>query len=355
MNKTKDTIKDFMHKSGHHDATVHETVQPAVQKETVNPIEREDINTAIDKEVHQDHYHRTVQPVFDKQVLPEQHKHNIGGIQHREYDHRDLDKTKNSLAAEGQNFRDERTVHDTTHTQSHAPVVQGEHVHHHLHETIQPVVHKETVQPSVVHTTVPIHEVHHNSAQHHSMSALQPVTMDEYKKKGGVLGGRDERFDAFKGDPKDLKEMLEITHRNKESGSHHENPPKGVHHGDFEPLDGGGEHQVSGGVSSVSIGEKRGSGAAATAAATASHKRATGSAPSDGTTKIGRASDQLITQKAQDEYKKRESGTGTGRRSIGTDGVHNFPASEKAHKPSLLDKLNPLTDSNGDGKTGFMK
>ncbi|KAH9989363.1 hypothetical protein F4779DRAFT_623935, partial [Xylariaceae sp. FL0662B] len=248
MNKTKDAIKDFMTHSGHHDTTVHETVQPAIKKETLKPTEHEDVNIAIDKEIHQDHYHRTVQPVFDKEVLPEQHKHNFGGVQHREYDHRDQDKTKHALTVEGQKFRDERTVLDATHTQSHAPTVQGEHIHHHLHETIQPVVHKEIVQPSVIHTTVPIHEVHHNAAQHHSMSSLPPVSMEEYKKQGGALGGRDERFDAFEGDPKNIKEMLETTHRNQQAGSQFAVPPKGAFHGDFEPLNGSRSHQVSGGV-----------------------------------------------------------------------------------------------------------
>merc|ERR1712230_298871 len=33
---------------------------------------------------------------------------------------------------------------------------------------IQPVIQKETIQPSVVHTTVPVHEVHQNEAKHHT-------------------------------------------------------------------------------------------------------------------------------------------------------------------------------------------
>ena len=60
----------------------------------------------------------------------------------------------------------------------------------------------ETVEPHVVHTTVPVHEVHHNSAQHHSASALPAVTMDEFKKGGGSLSGREERHDAFSGEPR---------------------------------------------------------------------------------------------------------------------------------------------------------
>jgi hypothetical protein len=32
-------------------------------------------------------------------------------------------------------------------------------VHHHVHEHVQPVINKETVQPHVVHTTIPIQYV----------------------------------------------------------------------------------------------------------------------------------------------------------------------------------------------------
>ena len=61
---------------------------------------------------------------------------------------------------------------------------------------------KETIQPSVVHTTVPVHEVHQNEAQHHSASALPAVSMADFKKQGGSLTGREERYDGFEGEPR---------------------------------------------------------------------------------------------------------------------------------------------------------
>lgn len=130
MDKAKAAIHDFMGKSGKHDTTVHETVAPGVQHETVKPHHHEEVNTAIDKEVHQDHYHRTVQPVHDREVLPEQHHAKLGGVQHREFDHRDHEGTKRNLATDQAGFKDERVVQDTTHSQSAAPTVGGEHVHH---------------------------------------------------------------------------------------------------------------------------------------------------------------------------------------------------------------------------------
>jgi len=235
MDKAKAAITDFMGRSGHHDTTVHEAVAPAVQHEVIKPHVHEEVNTAIDKEVHQDHYHRTVQPIQDREVLPEQHTAKLGAVQHREFDHRDADATKRALIDDQARFADERRIEDTTHSQSVAPTVGGEHVHHHIHETIQPVVQKETIQPNVVHTTVPIHEVHHNKATHHETTALPAMTMEQFKAKGGALTGREERYDEFEGVPKNIGgaggigAAAGLTH--KTVGSHgHEH----ARHGDYD-------------------------------------------------------------------------------------------------------------------------
>ncbi|KAK0707291.1 hypothetical protein B0H67DRAFT_556017 [Lasiosphaeris hirsuta] len=260
MDKTKKAVGDFMSKAGHHDTTVHEKVAPAIKHETIKPTQHEEINTAVDQEVHQDHYHRTVQPVQDQEVLPEQHRHKVAGTVQREFDHRDQVTTERALKAEAGKLRNEREIADTSHTYSRAPVVQGEHVHHHVHETVQPLVQKEIIQPEVVHTTVPVHEVHHNTARHHPTSELPPVSMDEFEKKGGALGGAEGRTSAFEGCPKG----------------------RGVHEGGT----GMPEH---------------------------SH---------------------AISSSDEDRIESTTSGS---------------------EKPSLMDRLNPYKDADGDGKKGFMK
>ncbi|KAK4169078.1 hypothetical protein QBC43DRAFT_85002 [Cladorrhinum sp. PSN259] len=278
MDKAKRAVGDFVSKSGHHDTTTHERVAPTVQKETIKPTQHEEISTAIDKEVHQDHYHRVEQPIYDKEVLPEKHKSNLGKVVNREFDNRDQASVERALRAEQSGMHDERVITDTTRTKSHAPVLQGEHVHHHVHETIQPVVHKETIQPEVVHTTVPIHEVHHNEARIHGTSTLPPVSMDQYKKQGGALGGATERSDAFEGCPKGVSE----TSRTSRSG-------------------------ISSSTSGIS-------------------------GSSTGTS----AMKSSIT-------------SGPGLKTTSTES-----SSTEKKKPSLLDRLNPMKDSDGDGKSGFM-
>ncbi|CAD0099650.1 unnamed protein product [Aureobasidium mustum] len=202
MDSAKAAVKEFMSKSGHHDTTVHEKVAPAVTHESHQLQQHEQIQTAIDKEVHQDHYHTSIQPIKDREVLPEQHHHNLAAVEHRSFEHGNDAQVKERLAAEAAQFRDQRTEVEAVHSKSIAPTIGGEHIHHHVHETIQPVVNKETIEPHVVHTTVPIHEVHHNAAQHHTASALPAVSMADFKKQGGVLTGREERYDGFEGEPR---------------------------------------------------------------------------------------------------------------------------------------------------------
>jgi len=305
MDKVKAALTDFTSKSGHHDTTVHEAVAPAVTHETVKPHQHEEINTAVDKEVHQDHYHRTVQPIQDREVLPETHHAKLGAVQHREFDHRDHDSTKRNLVQEQAQFKNERRVEGTTQSQSVAPTIGGEHVHHHIHETIQPVVNKEVIQPNVVHTTVPIHEVHHNAATHHETTALPTMTMDQFKSKGGVLSGREERYDEFEGVPKNIGGgtaggfgHIRDGHNSHTGSEHHR-------HGDFNNTP---NHHNSGTI---------GTGAAATGL--------TGSRSHD-------------------------------RDHIGTDGtIGDRHGTHQEHKkPSLMDKLNPKKDTDGDGKAGIM-
>lgn len=209
MDKAKAAVHDFMAKAGHNDTTVHERVAPAVTHETIERHKHEEVQAAIDKEIHQDHYHTSIQPVYDRQVLPEQHMHRVAEVETREFrhgpDHREI---SSKLEREAAQFADKRVEGQVRETRSSAPVVAGEHIHHHVHETIQPVVQKETILPQVIHTTVPVHEVHHNPPQHHSASALPAVSMADFKKQGGVLTGREERYDGFEGEPRAIGTAL---------------------------------------------------------------------------------------------------------------------------------------------------
>lgn len=114
--------------------------------------------------------------------------------------------------------------------------------HSHLHETIQPVVHKETIEPHVVHTTVPIHETHHNKAQHHETTTLPTVHMSDWQSQGGLLHGRDERYDNFEGQPEDVGGLDKVLHRSHESDK--DPVERHTFHGDFNEEGGREGHRA---------------------------------------------------------------------------------------------------------------
>ncbi|KAL2058274.1 hypothetical protein ABVK25_001000 [Lepraria finkii] len=303
MDKAKAAVSDFMHKAGHHDTTVHEKVAPAVVNENITKVHHEEAQTAIDREVHQDHYHTSMQPVKDREVLPEQHSHNIIPVEHREHQHGDAEANKARLEQERLQFQNTRTQGATQESHSVAPVIAGEHVHHHVHETIQPVVNKETIQPSVVHTTVPIHEVHHNEGKHHAASALPAVSMADFKKQGGSLTGREERYDAFEGEPRAVGGALGGSTGTTGTTGHH------------------GHH----------------TGTTGTTSTTGHHGHHTGTTGTTGT-----------------DYDNTTGHHGHHTGTTGTTGTdYDTTTGTTTKKPGLMDKLNPRKDADGDGKAGF--
>jgi hypothetical protein len=292
MEKAKQAVSGFLSKDGKHDTTVHESVNPAVTQERVNRTQHENATKAVDREVHQDHHHTSIQPVQDREVLPEQHTHNMAGVEHREIKHGDDSHIKDRLASEQQQFKNTREVGDVHRTSSVGETVAGEHVHHHVHENIQPVVQKETIQNSVVHTTIPVHEVHQNEPKHHTASALPAVSMSDFKHQGGSLSGREERTDAFRGEPNAI----------------------------------GGALGGDGARGTTSLTETDGSSRHHNAGMGNSH---------------GTHNDSSLTG------------------SHNSHGTHDskYDSSRSANdgkKPSLLDKLNPKKDTDGDAKAGMM-
>ncbi|THX12266.1 hypothetical protein D6D13_04306 [Aureobasidium pullulans] len=326
MDSAKAAVKDFMARSGHHDTTVHEKVAPAVTHESHQLQQHEQIQTAIDKEVHQDHYHTSIQPVKDREVLPEQHHHNLAAVEHRSFEHGNDSQVKERLAAEAAQFRDQRTEVEAVHSKSIAPTIGGEHIHHHVHETIQPVINKETIEPHVVHTTVPIHEVHHNAAQHHTASALPAVSMADFKKQGGVLTGREERYDGFEGEPRTV----------------------------------GGSHTSTTGISTGT--GLTGSHSTHSHGSHGSHGHGLTGSNTTGTGLTGSNTTGRETLGERVREGERDLKTGHSHSTTGTTGAgygssttgHNSEIDSKTGKPSLMDKLNPMKDSDHDGKKGMM-
>ncbi|ETN45709.1 uncharacterized protein HMPREF1541_09542 [Cyphellophora europaea CBS 101466] len=287
MQAAKDAVHKFTSKRGH-DTTVDENVTGAVTKENIRPHQHEERTQALDREVHQDHYHTTVQPVSHQEQLPEKHTHNLIPTEHREIRHEDPNHSKSQAAAHLAQFQSGSTTHETTRSAENKATVAGEHVHHHVHETVVPVVHKETIQPEVVHTTQPIHETHHAPSQHHGISALPMKSLDEFKSGGGTLDGHAKSaHEEYDGAPRPYNDKLSTTLDKlgfKEGTNSH--GQQAQHAGNVNPATGEsgigagqhsagqhqtGTHNTSSGLGGAGAGAGLGAGAAA-ASALDSHK-----------------------------------------------------------------------------------
>jgi len=309
MEAAKAAVSKLTGNRGHH-TSVEETVAPSVTHEAVKPHRHEEHTQAVDREVHQHHHHTTVQPLSHQERLPEKHTHNILPTEQREYHHDDESATKERLATEMAKFKSHSQTHETTHTQAAAPTVTGEHVHHHVHETVIPVVHKETIQPEVVHTTVPVHETHHAAAQHHGISALPMKTLDEFKTAGGVLtGGKHSSHEQYEGAPRQYNEKLSTT---------------------FEKLEEKFHHGSTGHTTDATGMNK-------------THR------PTD--SGVGGVGNGLSSNGAGDNA---HLGHTTENDHLGQRGTGPMGTTEGTKKPSLMDRLNPRVDADGDGKRGMM-
>lgn len=47
-----------------------------------------------------------------------------------------------------------------------------------------------------------IREKHHQAAQYHQAVSLPAVTLAEFLRQGGLLTGREQRYDSFEGEPR---------------------------------------------------------------------------------------------------------------------------------------------------------
>ncbi|KAK5627015.1 hypothetical protein RRF57_002730 [Xylaria bambusicola] len=161
--------------------SIDRTTADAVEHERIHKRHQEREQKVVDKERHQDHYKTTVQPLKEREVLPEEHQHAQADTQRRYVDHRDSEHDANTmLDRKKAQFKNTSEEASTQHQTIQEPTVTREHIHHHLHETIQPIVEKETVAPSVTHKTIPIKEVHREPTIDEGVTRNAAMSKEEF-------------------------------------------------------------------------------------------------------------------------------------------------------------------------------
>ncbi|KAI2632905.1 hypothetical protein GGS21DRAFT_147200 [Xylaria nigripes] len=170
--------------SGQTDTTSHQqTTARPVEHETIQRQHQHREQKVVDKERHQDHYKTTVQPLKEREVRPEQHSHEQADTRHEHHNHTRERDAKRMVHRQQAQFKDETREGGMAREVVREPTLTSEHVHHHLHETIQPVIEKETVVPSVTHKTVPVKEVHQDPTIDEGITTNAPISKEEFEER----------------------------------------------------------------------------------------------------------------------------------------------------------------------------
>jgi len=163
------------------DTTNTTEVAPAVEHKHVKKQHETREQTFVEKEKHKDHYHTTVQPLKDSEVAAEKHDH-VQETEHRSFDHDDNYDAKDKAKADRAGF-ESTSEEKQFESKTKEPTLAEEHVHHHLHETVQPVIEKEVIVPSVTHKKVNVKEKHQEPSEHHGVTTRSAISVDEFKSK----------------------------------------------------------------------------------------------------------------------------------------------------------------------------
>jgi hypothetical protein len=155
-----------------------------VQHETVKHEHETREQTIVDRERHQDHYHTTIQPLKDSEVEETKHTSETAATEERQINNddqgEDVKAKHDAQQASFQNTTEEAATKETKVTE---PTIEGETVHHHLHETIQPVIEKTRIVPEVTHKTIPVHEVVKEPTVDLGVTKAEPISVDQFQGK----------------------------------------------------------------------------------------------------------------------------------------------------------------------------
>ncbi|EKD13017.1 allergen [Drepanopeziza brunnea f. sp. 'multigermtubi' MB_m1] len=169
---------------GEGDTTVETEVAPAVEHTHVQKTHETREKTSVEREIHQDHYHTTIQPLTNSVVVPEKHDYVLEEEERvvdkddgraKKKAKRDIEEVIGEGGSRDVEFEEEKVVEEGTKVR--------EVVHHHLHETILPVIEKEVIVPSVTHKKVEVKEVIQENSKHHGVTTNAPLSQEEFEKR----------------------------------------------------------------------------------------------------------------------------------------------------------------------------
>ncbi|SOV02013.1 uncharacterized protein UDID_04897 [Ustilago sp. UG-2017a] len=152
--------------------------------------QRHEVEEVLREKEHERHVHHIqhhTQPVLDSEHSAEQIHTQIHPVTKVHETHASADKDAALLTSVAGKHRDQYAEAPV-----HRQVVDKgervkEHIHHHIHNVVQPIIEKDTHEYHRVQTTIPTHVVIHEAPIVHESTHHQPVSKDEFLRGGGNL------------------------------------------------------------------------------------------------------------------------------------------------------------------------
>ncbi|KAL0247502.1 hypothetical protein I308_103567 [Cryptococcus tetragattii IND107] len=234
MSSVTQGVKEFFSKSGKPETTeVCTDTAPEVVQEHIRPQEHVETAEAVDRERHVHHLQHRIQPVEDHQTLNTKHVNATEPVITREHKEEMRPEHQEALAKQKNLAHDTRSTGAVEKSGEHVGAALNEHQHHHIHETIQPVVQRETVEPTVVHQTKAIHEKVEDAPVVHEVTTLPTISAEKYSQNKSSLEGEGAHCSTFEGAPQVAGQSANVSANNGtadsiSNGQHHSNKSQAI-------------------------------------------------------------------------------------------------------------------------------
>lgn len=159
-----------------------------VTKHTHQRHETEEVTREKEHHRHIHHVQHHVQPIHETEHAAEVSHQKVHPVTHIEEKHASTDKDAALLANVAGTHKDEKMTAPLQRTVVDKGERVTEHIHHHIHNVVQPVLHKDTHEHHRIHTVIPSTITTHEAPIIHESTMHKPIAKSEYLKTGGILG-----------------------------------------------------------------------------------------------------------------------------------------------------------------------
>ncbi|GAK64844.1 uncharacterized protein PAN0_006c3059 [Moesziomyces antarcticus] len=152
--------------------------------------QRHEVEEVLRQKEHHRHVHHIqhhTQPVLDSEHAAEQVHNKIHPVTKVHETHASTDKDATLLTSVAGQHADKYAEAPLHRQVIDKGEVVKEHIHHHIHNVVQPIIEKDTHEYHRIQTTIPTHVVTHEAPIVHESTHHKAVSKDEFLSGGGNL------------------------------------------------------------------------------------------------------------------------------------------------------------------------